>query len=122
MSQFPLPAFDHYWEMWNERDPALVRGHLDQAVTTDFIFCDPLEFYVGRDGLENNVHEFRAKQPDAVFVLASGVDSHHNRYRYRWDFTRRGRTLVKGFDVATVAENGLIERVNGFFGDLPPLA
>lgn len=107
--------------MWNEGDPSAVRGHLDQAVTTDFIFCDPLHWHVGRDALEENVIAFRAEQPAAEFVIGSGIDTHHNRYRYAWHFTRRGRVLVKGLDIATVAENGLIERIDGFFGELPPL-
>ena len=121
MSRYSVEAFDHYWEMWNERDPTRVRAHLERAVTDDFVFCDPINFHVGKDALEANVHEFRAEQPDAEFVLASGVDHHHNRHRYRWDFTRRGRVLVEGFDVATVSENGLIERIDGFFGELPGL-
>lgn len=119
MSRFSLEAFDHYWEMWNARDVAQVRGRLERAVTDDFVFCDPIHFHVGRDALEANVREFRADQPDAEFVLASGVDHHHNRYRYRWDFTRNGRVLVEGFDVATVSDGGLIERIDGFFGQLP---
>lgn len=121
MSLFSIPAFDHYWKMWNEPDSALVRTHLDRAVTEDFIFCDPLHFHAGRDALEENVHEFRREHKHAVFVMASGVDTHHNRYRYRWDFTVREKVYLKGFDVSTVAASGLIERIDGFFGDLPSL-
>ncbi len=121
VASFPTPAFDHYWAMWNEPDIERARHHLDLAVAPDFIFCDPLHWHVGRDALESNVRQFRADQPDAEFVIASGFDSHHNRFRYRWDFTRRGRVLLQGFDVATVAEDGLIERIDGFFGLLPEL-
>jgi SnoaL-like domain len=118
MSLFPSPSFDHYWAMWNEMDPARVRGHLDRAVTDDFVFCDPLHFHVGRDALEANVHAFRADQPKASFEIGSGIDAHHNRCRYAWHLIRRGRVLVRGFDVATIADNGLIERIDGFFGEL----
>jgi hypothetical protein len=121
MSLFPAPSFGHYWSMWNERDLDLVRCHLQQAVTDDFVFCDPVNFHVGRDALERNVREFREQQPLALFVLGSGVDSHHDRCRYEWHLTRRGRVLVRGFDVATIADDGLIERIDGFFGPLPPL-
>lgn len=119
MSLFPSPSFDHYWAMWNEGDPSKVRGHLDQAVTVNFIFCDPLHFHVGRDALEANVHGFRAEQPKVTFAVGSGVDSHHNRVRYEWHFIRGGRVLLRGFDVATLADDGLIERIDGFFGELP---
>lgn len=107
--------------MWNEKDLIAVRGHLDAAVTEDFIFCDPLHLHVGRDELEANVRQFRADQPDAHFVLASGVDTHHNRFRYQWHFTRRGRVLVRGLDIATVGDGGRIERIDGFFGEIAAL-
>jgi hypothetical protein len=121
MEVFPVAAFDHYWAMWNETDPDAVRSHLDRAVTDDFVFCDPIHFHVGRDALEANVRNFRAEQPAAVFTIGSGFDSHHNRHRYQWHFTRRGRVLVTGLDIATVGEGGLIERIDGFFGPLPGL-
>ncbi|MGI9608538.1 MAG: hypothetical protein ACR2P0_20575 [Acidimicrobiales bacterium] len=121
MSQFPSEAFEHYWAMWNG-DPDDARERLEKAVTEDFIFCDPLHWHVGHDALEANVRQFRADQPDAVFLMSSGWDHHHNRYRYRWDFTRRGRALVHGLDIATVdEESGLIERIDGFFGPMPDL-
>jgi hypothetical protein len=122
VSLFPSPAFDHYWAMWNETDVEAVRGHLDLAVSSDFIFCDPLHFHVGRDALEANVRDFRRQQPDASFKIGSGVDSHHNRIRYEWHLMRRGRVLVRGFDVTTTNDDGLIERIDGFFGDLPEKA
>ncbi len=121
MSPFPVPAFDTYWAMWNEQDPSKVRHLLDQSVTDDVVFCDPKDFHVGRDALEANVRQFRAEQPDVVFELASGVDTHHNRVRYSWHFIRRGRVLMVGHDVATISDDGLLERIDGFFGDLPAL-
>ena len=120
MTRFPLPAFEHYWTMWNDQSLDTVRHHLDAAVTEDFIFCDPVEWHVGRDALEANVHGLRERFPTAHFEMRSGYDHHHNRYRYRWDMRWKSRVLVEGLDIATVADDGLIERIDGFFGDLPP--
>ena len=50
--------------------------------------------------------------------MASELDGHNNRYRYRWDLVKKGRVLVKGFDVTTLNNDGLVERIDGFFGDL----
>lgn len=119
MSAFPAPSFDHYWTMWNEPDVDLVRGHLDQAVSEDFIFCDPVHFHVGRDALEANVRGLRSEHPRVAFSVASGIDSHHNRVRYEWHMTMGARTIIRGFDVATTSDDGLIERIDGFFGKLP---
>jgi len=35
--------------------------------------------------------------------------------------SRRGRTLMEGLDIATLASSGLIERVNEFFGHPTPV-
>ncbi len=119
-SPFEVEAFDHYWAMWNEHDLDAVRSHLDRAVTEDFVFCDPIHFHVGRDALEKNVRELRTEHPLAEIRVRSGVDNHHNRYRYQWHFRLDDQILIKGLDIATVSDSGLIERIDGFFGPLPP--
>ena len=121
MSLFSIPALDHYFAMWNQTDPSLVRGHLDLAVTDSFVFCDPLHDHVGRDALEQNVLEFRAKYRHAVLAVASGVDHHHNRCRYQWRITLKGRLVMAGFDAVRIADSGLLDRIDGFFGQLPEL-
>ena len=85
-----------------------------------FVFCDPLHFHVGRDAPESNVRNFRAKYRHAVFTIGSGVD-HHDRCRYEWHFTVKGRVVMAGFDAVRIADNGLLDRVDGFFGVLPAL-
>jgi len=105
--------------MWNETDLTRVREHLDRAVTADFVFCDPVHFHTGRDSLEANVRNFRNERPRAAFAIASGFDSHHNRVRYRWQMLIRGRVIVDGLDVVTTSEEGLLERIDGFFGPIP---
>ncbi|MDQ3469247.1 MAG: hypothetical protein M3487_05715 [Actinomycetota bacterium] len=118
MAPYPIEALDHYWAMWNERDVDRIRVHLEQAVTDDVVFCDPLHFHVGRDALEANVRGLRLRRRAAQFAVTSRVDSHHNRHRYHWRFTLGSRVVENGFDVATVADSGLLERVDGFFGEL----
>jgi hypothetical protein len=108
----------HYLRMWNERDPARIRSHLDLAVTEDCLWVDPQNAHVGRDDLEHNVRTFREKFPEAELGLGSNVDGHHDRYRYEWVIRNEGKVLIRGFDVTTLAESGLIERVDGFFGEL----
>ena len=119
MSDLP-ESMNHYLAMWNELDPDRIRLHLDKAVSEDMIFADPRNFHVGRDELEHNVLVFRRRFPDAVLGIASGVDEQHSRYRYEWEIHRSGELLIQGFDVTTINDAGLIERVDGFFGPLPP--
>ncbi|MEL7155506.1 MAG: nuclear transport factor 2 family protein [Actinomycetota bacterium] len=119
----PMPdPLIHYWTMWNEPDLDAVRRHLDAAVSTDFVFVDPRHHHIGRDALEANVRALRTDKPRYRFVIASELDGHHDCYRYEWHMTAGSRTLLQGFDVARVGTDGLLERVDGFFGALAPVA
>lgn len=110
----------HYLRMWNERDPDVIRAHLDRCVGDDCWWVDPLHQHTGRDALEANVREFRSTYPDADLGLGSNIDSHNGRHRYEWFITSSpGELLLRGFDVVTVDQaTGMINRVDGFFGAL----
>ncbi|MEM8904132.1 MAG: nuclear transport factor 2 family protein [Actinomycetota bacterium] len=121
MTDLP-PALRTYLRMWNERDLDRARELLREAVTDDIVFADPQDFHEGREAMERNVERFNRAFPGAVLTLASGVDGQHDRYRYAWNIHVDGELLIEGFDVSTLAADGRIERVDGFFGPLPALA
>lgn len=111
-----------YWAAWNESDLELVPRHLAAAVTEDVVWNDPRDSFVGVSELEAVILRLRSRKPGYHFVIASEIDHHHDRYRYRWDMTSRGRTLMEGLDIVTIdPSRGLICRVDGFFGDPTPL-
>ena len=113
----PIPeSFGHYLAAWNEPDPDRVRGHLDRCVAGEVLFVDPANTTVGPVALEALIREAKAAMPDAVYALASGIDGHHRRFRYRWE-VRVGGDVIPGMDVVTVDEQERIERIDGFFGD-----
>lgn len=120
----PMPAaLVAYWTAWNESDLDLVRGHLDLAVTAEVEWNDPRDSFVGIDELEAAVRRLRTSKPEYRFTIASEIDHHHDRCRYRWDMSRNGRTLMEGLDIATIhPTSGLIARVDGFFGHPTPIA
>lgn len=113
-------ALAHSLAMWNERDPDRVREHIDRGVAEDVSFVDPRGEHLGRDALHEAVRRFRTAFPEADLSLTSGVDGHHNRYRYTWQIVEGGKTIQDGFDVMTLDSHGLIKRVVAFFGPLPP--
>lgn len=118
MSQIP-ECFEHMLAAWNERDVERVRGHLERALAPNVVFCDPQNLTTGLDEFEAMVREFRATLPEAVCARSSGVDSHHHLYRYHWTVSVGDEVLVPGFDVVAVNDDGKVERVDGFFGDVP---
>ena len=118
----PMPAsLVAYWTAWNETDLERVAGHLIEAVTADVEWNDPRDSFVGRDELDAAVRRLRTGKPDYRFVIASEIDHQHGRLRYRWDMVHRGRTLMEGLDVVTLAPSGLVARVDGFFGHPTPV-
>jgi nuclear transport factor 2 (NTF2) superfamily protein len=114
-------ALVSYWSAWNEKDPAKVPSLLARAVTDDVEWNDPRDTLVGIGELEAAIRRLRTTKPDYRFVIASEMDSHHSRIRYRWDMRRGARTLMEGLDVVTLAPSGLISRVDGFFGPPTPI-
>lgn len=116
------PALVAYWTAWNETDLEHVAGHLGAAVTDDVEWNDPRDSFVGRSELEAAVRRLRTDKPEYYFVIASEIDAHNNRLRYRWDMKRKNRTLMEGLDIVTLdAGSGLIARVDGFFGHPTPI-
>ena len=118
----PWPdALIHYWTMWNEPDISRIRIHLDRAVSPTFVFSDPRHHHVGRDALETNVRTLRTSKPHYRFVIATELDEQHGCYRYTWHMTARGRVLLEGIDIALLGDDGLLQRVDGFFGAMTPV-
>ena len=119
--EMPAPV-ESYWTAWNEQDLDRVPHHLAAAVTEDVEWNDPRDSFVGITALEAAVRSLRTSKPDYRFVIASEIDHHHGRFRYRWDMLRRGRTLMEGLDIVTLEPySDLISRVDGFFGHPTPI-
>lgn len=119
----PMPAsLLSYWRAWNEPDVGQIRGYLDSGVVVDVEWNDPRDSFVGIDALEHAVRRLRSDHSDYRFFIASEIDHHHGRLRYRWDMVRGHRVLMEGVDVVTLdMDTGLIVRVDGFFGEPTPI-
>jgi nuclear transport factor 2 (NTF2) superfamily protein len=115
------PSLLRYNQAWNERDPERIVGHLSMAVSDDVLFVDPAHTTIGRHALASMIRTAREAMPDATYQLASGIDGHNRRFRYRWVADLGDGVPLPGMDVTTVDDDGRIERIDGFFGDFPPL-
>jgi hypothetical protein len=121
-AEMDQPAcFEHYNAAWNEREIERIAGHLDQAVSDDVVFIDPANQVVGRDELLAMIVKARQELPTADYLLVSGIDGHHGRYRYLWEARLDGAVLTPGMDVTRVGDDGRIAMIEGFFGDFPAL-
>jgi hypothetical protein len=115
-------ALVSYWRAWNEAELRRIREHLVCAVLDGVEWNDPRDSFVRIDELEAAIRRLRTSKPDYCFVIASEIDRHHDRLRYRWDMVRNRRTLMEGLDVVTLDPiSGRIARVDGFFGHPTPI-
>lgn len=112
-------SFEHMLAAWNEHDVTRIRDHLEKALSPNILFADPNYLIEGLDAFEHMVTDFRQAYPDATCEHTSGMDSHHNRYRYKWLVSVGGQPTVPGLDVAEVDNDGKITRIDGFFGPVP---
>jgi hypothetical protein len=113
-------ALEEVQAAWNERDPDKIRGYLDRALAEDVVFVDPHYDITGRDAFEEMVRAFRSNFPNGRTQISSGIDAHHLLHRYQWKVLDGDKLLMPGMDVTRLNEQGLIERIDGFFGPFPP--
>ena len=113
-------AFDEVQAAWNARDPEQIRGHLDRALSESIVFVDPLYDITGRDAFEQMVRKLREDIPNVRTEISSGFNHHHDLWRYEWRVFDGDKLVTPGMDVTRVGADGLIERIDGFFGPIPP--
>jgi hypothetical protein len=115
MPDYP-ESLDHMLAAWNQPEPSLVRGLLEQALAPGIRFVDPSIDLIGIDNFAANVHEVQAKLPGANYSRTSSVDSQHGFHRYHWAIHQNGELIVPGFDVTETDNSGRVVLVIGFFG------
>lgn len=111
---------DTYLAMWNETDPARRAQHIERAWAGDGHYVDPLLEAAGHSALGAMVDGVQAKFPGHRFRRTSGIDTHHDQVRFAWELAAPdGAVVVTGIDVGALAPDGRLQRIAGFFGDLP---
>ena len=111
---------DRYLQIWNQRDAAARRAAVNALFTETCKYTDPLAAVAGRDGIDGFIAAVQQQFAGVRFVLAGGVDSHHDVARFTWHARAEGRDepVAIGFDVA-VLDGGRIQQVVGFLDKAP---
>jgi hypothetical protein len=114
---------DAYLEMWNETDPARRTERIEEAWASDGHYIDPLLEARGHAALSEMVAAVHAQYPGHRFRRTSGIDVHHSLVRFGWELAAPdGAVTVAGIDVAVMDADGRLQRLAGFFGELPDAA
>jgi hypothetical protein len=111
---------DTYLSMWNESDAARRADIIRQAWADDASYVDPLLEARGYAELSAIVDAVQAQFPGQQFRRTTAVDAHHDQVRFGWALAAPdGTVTVAGIDVGTVARDGRLASITGFFGELP---
>jgi hypothetical protein len=107
---------DRYIAVWNETDPGRRRALIARTWAEGARYRDPLLSSDGADGIDAMVAAVHDKYPGHAFRRTSDVDAHNGALRFRWELAPEGGpVLASGIDFATVAEDGRLATVTGFF-------
>jgi hypothetical protein len=111
---------DAYVASWNEQDPAARAALIAQVWAEDGRNVDPLADAVGHTALDGMVAGLQEQFPGHSLRRTSGVDAHHEVFRFGWEVVAPdGAIFLAGIDAGVRAADGRIQAIAGFFGDLP---
>ncbi len=103
-----------------ETDPGRRAELIERAWSEDGSLTDPPLVGEGHAGLNEFAATICQHYAGQRFRRVSGIDAHHDRFRYAWELvTADGTVTVAGIDVGQTAPDGRLRTITGFFGDLP---
>lgn len=115
-------TIDTYFAFLNETDVTKLRQLAGETWAEDARYIDPHHDGQGRDVLVSLVEEVHQGYAGYTFRRSTGIDAFGSQARYGWEFNAPdGAVVIKGEDYATLAEDGRLQQVTGFHGDLPSL-
>jgi hypothetical protein len=111
---------DAYLSAWNERDPQRRAELIERAWSEEGRLIDPPLAGEGHAAISDMAGAMHEHYAGHEFRRTSDVDAHHDQLRFAWELVGPDGTIaVTGLDVGELAPDGRLQRVTGFFGELP---
>ena len=113
----PTALVERYLAAWNERDAARRRDLIAKTYTEDATYLDSHRSGQGYEGLSAMIAGVHGQFPESYrFRLASEVESHNDRIRFRWEAggTQDAPLHFGGTDFCVISPDGRLESVTGF--------
>jgi hypothetical protein len=109
-----------YVAAWNENDDSRRAQLLETCWSKNGTIAFPGTQVVGREELSAVMGAFRRKHPDDRGVLTSGIDTHHQCFRFEATVVRPdGTTYGNATEVGEIDSEGLITRMLSFADPIP---
>ena len=105
-----------YGAAWTETDDGRRTELLERAWESAAVYCDPLSRVAGRAALAEHIAATQAGLPGSRIEITTEPVRHHDVAFFRWAMRdAAGATIVTGFDVVQLGDDGRIARLDGFF-------
>ena len=110
-----------YGDAWLEPDEARREALLERAWAPEAVYCDPLAVVRGRAELSGHIAATQHSLDGGRVEVTAEAVRHHDSAFFPWAIRDAGgATVMTGFDVVQLDEDGRITRLTGFFD--PPAA
>ena len=105
-----------YGQAWREPDAARRLELLERAWAPDAVYCDPLALVTGQEALSAHIAGFQESLGGGRIDVTAEAVRHHDSAHFPWAISdATGATVLTGFDVVQLDEQGRITRLTGFF-------
>jgi len=105
-----------YADAWVQIDPVRRDELLVRAWAPDGVYCDPLAVVRGRAALSEHIAVTQQSLDGGRIEVTAEAVRHHESAFFPWAMVdAAGVTVMTGFDVAQLDEQGRITRLTGFF-------
>lgn len=113
-------ALTSYVAAWNEADPGKRLELLERCWSDGGRYMDPAGTAHGREQLSGYIGQFHDRMPGARIELISGASEHNARIYFKWQLiTADGIVKIDGVDFGSIARDGRLQEIVGFFGAPP---
>ncbi len=111
-------VWETYAQAWSRVDQARRQQLLEQSVSPECIYTDPLIQVQGHDALSNYMESFQKNTPGRTFVTTN-FQEHHDQSLAQWNMADgEGKVLSPGTSFARYDADGRLKQMTGFFA--PP--
>jgi hypothetical protein len=115
--QDPTEIAERYLAAWNERDARRRDDLIAKTWTEEATYLDAHRSGEGHAGISRMIAAVHERfTPDYRFRLASAVEAHNDRLRFRWEAggTEKAPLHFGGTDFGVVSPDGRLASITGF--------